>query len=52
MNVQAQTKKTKKEKNQMTKISVLFADEVASSIIVHTNLAYEVQPVHTPKIHE
>jgi hypothetical protein len=34
----------------MTKINVTFADENASSVIVHTSLAYEIQPVSDFKL--
>lgn len=34
----------------MTKIHVTFADETPSNIVVHTKLAYEVQPVNEIKI--
>lgn len=34
----------------MTKINVTFADESAKSVIVHTSLSYEMQPVNNLKI--
>lgn len=36
----------------MTKINVTFADETASNIVVHTQLAYEVQPVTIIKVND
>ena len=36
----------------MTKIHVTFADETASSVVVHTGLAYEVQPVAQIKVND
>ncbi len=34
----------------MTKINVTFADESAKSVVVHTGLSYEIEPVSELKI--
>jgi len=34
----------------MTKINVTFADENPSNVIVHTGLAYEVEPVQRIRV--
>ena len=34
----------------MTKINVMYAEESAKDVVVHTGLSYEMQPVSTVKI--